>query len=559
MCLLNKKLTQRLPTPSNAMINDGSTDTMNIVEYTNHLTKQNGFTEAKEIIRKQGFIVKTPFQFKNTPIEQNIICIKYVDCNQLWNPCWARQCRGIILFFNGETVIPIKYQMQRGAEVITDVHFKQNVTETQDIEGLLPSQLTKLDLTQQTTIRTLLNNEPINGVVSFKVDGSLLAVTIYRKHAELIDSWVELSGDDFATSVLELFKKHGVTGTISTQTTFSVGNDMQRFIKTATNDGIAELVKNACAEYKNIIDGDSGNIQTNKLISVTLNFEAVCANRFDGNAVHTELVMSYEKSFIKLLGYGICYDNGVEFIPHFQREVLCSGNAKIFDEPTFWKITHSSQLNSMIVDLSLAIRNKMKKEEYLQKHVAENDANGVMEFDFEGFIFYSQSANGKYDYNKIKTPEYYHTHKFKAKNVNYLLELSKTASHIFPLTKIVATLYVGLNEKMMRIVNKIKKEFDDSKWITTLPEKAQKGFEQRGCEVKVKMILNTSDEFMRMVRTVFEGEFHELEHTIAEPNEVVATLKSLLMELMKNEDWGDLTKMKQFGSLFGFCLMSNEQ
>jgi predicted outer membrane repeat protein len=93
---------------------------------------------------------------------------------------WGRQLRGNAFLWCDNEWIEIKHALQAGAEVYTEYHKNNSIdiTETQDYsEGF--GHLSQL---QMETMECFHNNKAFKhgGVLSSKVDGSLIVVNVYR-------------------------------------------------------------------------------------------------------------------------------------------------------------------------------------------------------------------------------------------------------------------------------------------------------------------------------------------------------------------------------------------
>ena len=93
----------------------------------------------------------------------------------------------------------------------------------------------------------------------------------------------------------------------------------------------------------------------------------------------------------------------------------------IFKEPLYWKISHSSEIEQHINWLSDVIRGRKEISEYLSAMEPCNYDKDV-NLTYEGFVFY-RSFGEYYDYSKIKTQEFYKTHKYRERNIQYLITL----------------------------------------------------------------------------------------------------------------------------------------
>lgn len=307
-----------------------NTDTLNITEYVNHLYKTYGCNEMCNIIKENNFLVNVPSQFQNTIYENKIIKIMYKEYCKLWKPKWARQCRGVILFLDDDNIIKcIKYQLQRGAEVLTGLQIKNGQHDTQDLDI---KNISHLSNTQQETIKLLASKSQIDGFLSFKCDGSLIGITLYSgKFYDIAKLWVEQFGDDFAKVVLKISIKLGCdfVPIISTQNTFMISEMMHSYFVTSVLDALNiknydELVKLTKVSKSHDIFELYGHILFEKISHVrkyynhdiiTINFEAVCKNRTcANNELHNEFAISYPNSMFKLLGISIVDD--ICHIPH---------------------------------------------------------------------------------------------------------------------------------------------------------------------------------------------------------------------------------------------------
>jgi hypothetical protein len=275
-------------------------------------------------------------------------------------------------------------------------------------------------------------------------------------------------------------------------------------------------------------------------------FEAICQGRCGlfGDNIHNELACSYERDRLIFLGVSLCDKRF--YIPHsvYTQKFNCS-----FEEPLYWIIQHSSQVNNMLEDLGQMILNRMSKKEFLLKYPPSNKnfilnsekqiEDQVIEdavIDFEGWVAmksaqleikdadHVQVVNKlnivKTIYSKIKTEPYYRSHKYHENNIPYLIELSKTAGHIFPLARKITGLLSGqeLNarfeaigkktmefldlksEKGKQLLNDLQKIFDKNlkdaeiqfanKEINKLPKNPLNGLENRPFDVQCRIILN---------------------------------------------------------------------
>lgn len=116
-----------------------------------------------------------------------------------------------------------------------------------------------------------------------------------------------------------------------------------------------------------------------------------------------------------------------------------------WDEPMCWKINHTIQVEDIINSLSEILQGKLTEEEFITKFPPENTSSQI--FNYEEFVFFSKMIDSEeiglindefdydVDYGKIKTEEYYKSHKFKEENVDFLLFFFETSLKLIPLAK----------------------------------------------------------------------------------------------------------------------------
>jgi len=520
---------------------------MDIVTYVNHLFGTYGFENMCEFVRSKGFTVVTPMQYKDTVFEKRIIRIKYLDNCRLWRPKWARQSRGVVLFLREDIGkwVCIKYQLQRGAEILTGLHLKAGIDET---ESASIKELDIFDDIQQDTIKRLLEGRDLEGILSFKSDGSLLGVGMYGGvYGEIVRSLIAISKDPLANCLVELADemKLGFVPTLSSQATFLLGSDMYDYMVTAIAGDVEIKGESPVEMFRKIGRLFLGKI--GKFYDVfrerypeahhdimTLSFEARCKNRTTlwGNH-HNELAISYDSSGLKVLGvsYG---DTAIGYMPHQRFSDI--NNLVGFDEPIWWNIRHSKDIENIMIDLSKCIRRTGFDEEFVRLHPPANKYPiGKIIIDYEGFVFYRVTDTGLFDYSKIKTEEYYKAHKFKIENVKYLIALYDTASHIFPLTRTVKgffsdteALLSGTCVEMMRLLSE---PVEKNPLYGSLIEKAKISFVKQSPETKMKMLVNASGEFKQLAFEIFNIHFPAIRRSTIDRGEIDGVIKELVMKL----------------------------
>lgn len=535
-----------------------------IVWYANHVYQTLGWEGMANTFRAKGFKASTLMYFKGSPVEQRFLCIKYLENSRVWKPSWARQSRGIILYLNKEDkIVNLKYQLQRGAEILTGMQLKQGFFETQDYSN---STFDAFDTKQQTVIRLLSEQKAIKGFLSFKLDGSLEGVSCYSGSLkEELQPLVSQYGDPFAKATLKIAEdmKLPFMPVVSSQATWFAGKDMQSYYVTAMLVGLGHMsfqqlqeeaktkspvqvwlekgssvlsqIAKFYTSYKSELDKNKEETDV-----ISLSFEAICPKRCTAwvgqkgytNEFHTELAISYPTASFKFLSVS-WGSSKINFKPHFQ--VAEHVNNAGFEEPLWWNVSHSRDIEGMIADLALCLRRKMDENKFLEVHPSANKYRvNNKYFDYEGYIFYAD-FDGVLDYSKVKTNEYYIAHKYRPTNIAYLMELNKTASEVFPLCSLVSEFYGNLKTNMPQVINDLITEFHkeekENKFFQGLPEKARTGFSKRPLEIKYKMYFNASDTFLPTVRAIFENYYPSLKTTKSDSSDISGAMKGILMNL----------------------------
>jgi len=535
-----------------ALINSNS----DIIDYINELYHSKGFEKMCETIQQKGFEIT---KFKNT--DRLIIRIKYTEPCRVWKPKWTRQCRGVTLLLLNDNFVCLKYQLQRGAEILTGLHLKKGIEET---ESLNLKELEILDDIQQDTVKKILNKEPLDGFLSFKVDGSLLGVSVYSgKYKQIVEDIIKSSNDEFALLVLEISKQKNLPfiPVFGTQGTFFMNEDIHDYMITSIISSLNDInIYEEALTYSPLeVFKKHSNKFFDRLIKfyalftkkydtsdvMTLSFEAFCKNRASAwvkqnGRVHTELTISYKSSNIKFLGvsYG---DMKINYLPHFAISDMINDSG--FEEPLYWFINSPEKIEEMMIDLSDLIKNK-DTEKYFEKHKPSNKYPlKELIVDYEGFVFY-RFVNGEYDYSKIKTEEYYRCHKLKPENVPYLIDL-KDASDIFPTVRNVINFFVNCDDLLIEASRLILEELkNNSNLIDNLPEKAKKSYSKQNEITRYKMLINVSEMYNQMSYDVFKQIFKDLDKSLAATDDIFSVLRALIMKIEPwKEDYQDKIKL----------------
>jgi hypothetical protein len=526
----------------------------------------------------------------------SIVLLKYIELYgaRFWQNVWAKDMRGVVLFIHPETndVKCLSYKLPRGAEVATNMC--KNV-ETQDIKS---GKFNILDLEQQDTCNKLINGSSVDLHLTAKADGSLLVITSFIGEAlRIVKPIVDIFGSEYvklwAQQSLKLSKGQRLL-IPSTQGTFLEAGYMAHYMVTSmlvASDIVdrTELkrMEDSNKSYCNawMLYGEkfiekflSFNFFDNLTESQTFCFEAICKDRCGlfGDRCHTELACSYERDRLIFLGTSI--SDKRFYIPH---SVYSELSHIPFEQPLWWNINDSLMINRMLTSLNHLLLNKMTKSEFLSLYPSSNKKNNDFKdadiiLDFEGFVAMKIASLKILDddhltvckslniplmvYSKIKTPEYYLMHKFRPENTHHFIELSRTAGHIFPLSRKIAGIYEKndlvrrmkiIGTKTMELLDFDKPDSDIIKKLHTIyqntltsieeknklgdkikiPKNPLSGFEKRPLDVKCRMTLNfTGFDFGELLIPIFSETFPEFnENTNA--TEIKAMLKNIMMTL----------------------------
>lgn len=480
----------------------------------------------------------------------SIVTLKYVEQfgARFWHNVWAKEMRGTVLFVHPETneVKCISYKLERGAEVMT----KMTKMDTSDIKQ---RNFDILDQEQQDTCKRLVLGETINIHLTSKADGSLLIINSFiGSAAKIIAPIIELFGTNYtklwAHQSLKLSNGKRLL-VPATQGTFMESGFMASYMVTSmligTNIVTRDSLKIFESSGKTYVDVwlQYGDEFIKKILaftffddlteSQTFCFEAICKNRCGlfQDSTHTELACSYDRDRLIFLGTSLSEKRF--YIPH---SIYSEKYFVPFEEPFWWKISHSNQINSMLESLEKIITNDMTRTEFIMRFPPENksfeesDENII---DCEGFVAMKVASMPILDpdhsnicsilkiprtiYSKIKTNSYYRIHNFHTQDVSFYVAISKTAGKIFPLTLKIAGIYNtivprlnNVKSKTMDLLNfedpnniimpllhktyqenlsQAEKLFQQDRSIK-IPKNPLIGFEKRPKDVQCRMTLN---------------------------------------------------------------------
>lgn len=570
---------------------DFNEENIGLVDLINLLYEKGGLDNIKEYFEKKLINCITPSIVKKSIFNELCIYLKYYEHCKIFNLKFSRQTRGSIFLFEGTTkkFICVKNLLQRGIEYLTEEHIRKGINENENIDNIsiknvnekFDSKLDYLDNDQKLVVRTIIKNESIEGWLSFKNDGALMGISLYPRHLNITNSLIDIiyqSDNEFS----KLFIKKAVEQNspfipiISSSGTLTVNDNMLSYFTTAIFCGIFK------GNYEDLVI----KIKSDKITAIqimekycidklltdlmlfynysphkvkdnimSLSFEAIVKDRKCAwGEFHPELAISYDECSCKFLGctFNIGQTTGI-FRSHFQLEYLFSATS--WNQPLYWKIVHSNEIENMIKDLSNILINKMTENQYLEKYKPLNRTD-PKNFDYEGFVFFSKVVNdNKLDltdctnypinidcdlnYGKIKTPEYYKCHKLKYENIDFLLSLDGVALKHLPIVKTLKNFYPNLKNYLREIITEIRKLLilssnnkNHELFESIESKKIKISFLNKDFITKSKMIINCSPEWKNYSFKIFFKYFNVLEND----KNTIFILKKIVMEI---EPWSD--------------------
>jgi hypothetical protein len=515
--ILKNILSNNMPDISGLSLNAMNTDEMNLVQYINHLyeTNDKSYDAVIQILKSQYYHVGAPSQLKGTTNEYNFLSIKYLDHNNNWNK-WGRESRGSTLVLIDGKWTMFKFLLERGAEMFTGMQEKRGINKTDNIDTKMDFKASHLSRTQQELIQDLREGNPVDLVLSFKKDGSLLSCALYTgKMGILMRYLINIYCDEFTKAVMTEYDQISGSDDVfvfQSQSTLFIGDAMYDYTTTAIfPEALSSLspiqkIKTYSIPFmtklKKIFQNIDGDIK--QILG-----ETICANRtesYSGN-IHKELAMSYPVSSFTILSITSIKNDTYTSYPHYIYSDII--NEAGMTEPAFWKCTEITQVDKLIQDVDSFIFKKLTLEQFYQSNPPSNIYPYEMVIDCEGFVTYDLKRNNSY--GKIKTDSYYKSHKLRDDNIPFLCELNKVAGHIFPLARIVDETISKLDAKLALINPELVIIINSDEMKNALPEKAKKTFSDRPRPVQFKIIINNAkDKFSELGFTVFQKHFPSL-------------------------------------------------
>jgi hypothetical protein len=437
-------------------------ETMHIDEYMNYLMYlyDNNVKKVKDQIAKQHYTIKCPSAWFDTEFFDRVVCIKYLDgINRNWN-VWGREARGCTLFLcdDGKWRI-IKMLLQRGAEVLTGQQKARGFTSTENVDLKVDGKALHLSSDQRALMEDLLNDRIVNLMATSKKDGSMLVICQWTgEMASVMRQLYFGLNNTFVNTCIEMYDE--IVGhsqhccMLMTQGTMFMSSEMERFMVTAMfpdnelssdmspSDIIRTYGRSIFKSFTQMFSELSGDYKT-------LIFEAICANRMSYTGeVHTELAVSYPTSGITFLSATEIYanvigDGSYHYIPHFNISDLIHKCG--FMEPAFWNFVKSSDIDDFLQNIDAVAHRNMDVDTFFINTPPLNKYPYEKIVDFEGLVVYDTLRD--LSYAKIKTDTYYKCHCFHEYNIQFLCDVAPSVGHIFPLARVVHTIYTSLNDK----------------------------------------------------------------------------------------------------------------
>lgn len=502
-------------------------------------------------------------QFENDPRNRRFN-IKYSEVCGNWSK-WARDFRALFFRIDAGKIIPVKYQTPRGAELLTGMHVKNGISASQDITiTTCGSKIARLHPRQQSTCNALLAGEgELDIQLTAKGDGSMISVTEYfGEERDLMYDIVMKSKDKYAIFVTDYIRnKYDKVVVISTQGTLMVGPDMWDYILTSLLDvtHVDRALYEKLSPFEALtkfsgpaLDEISRILSDVEFPEGTLNrtfcFEAICSNRTSAwGTVHTELAVSYDISMFLYFGHSVCTSDQLLYFPH----TVVNVKSDIYPEPPYWKFNDARQVIEIMGNLEKVLYGEMTVVGFLEQNPPVNqeifanfkNAHSLL-LHAEGFVVYTlHGADRKQaDYNKLKAPLYYESHKWRMENIQHLLAASKseTARRLFPLVNYVHQFYADLNGCLIGLWRYVHNKMNDRKnteiILTELPDKAKASFLKSPPEIKAKILFNNGTGMTTLILTKLIEIFPLLSSTSQPITDTLGTCARLATEF---EFWKD--------------------
>lgn len=404
-----------------------------LADLLKQLFKDGGIEEIKKFFERcatAGHHYKlTVYEVKNA----FLIGVKYIDGrNGLWQGQWALQARGAFYVItttpDGEVNVKlIKGAVMRAAELLSKYLVDSGVKETQDVKKTKkPTVFAGWQKQLMDDFRTDTEDIAVKGFISFKADGSLLVITVYKYGTFEYNIMLGLCQQKYNT--LPSVQLAAVDYAVK-----NVGADLIMFASQGTLI-FDEMMNNKFLNYimsRNItLDMFFSEIYAlSSLVGdhpvKSFSFELISSEK------HGEIATQYAND--DLVFIGVMYRDE-QFDPHF------TSAQTIFNEP-FWAPVSSTG------DVTMWLR---RLEDVVYGRVAASELFGEKTIHPEGFILYTVDPDvpERLNASKIKTPVYYLIHKMLLEGLRVLLDLPEALDFYYPELKRLRVFYTDIDQKI---------------------------------------------------------------------------------------------------------------
>lgn len=313
------------------------------------------------------------------------------------------------------------------------------------------------------------NSEPIiiDAILSPKIDGSLMCVTVYPRDWFLTKTILEQINNIYDNPDYDF-----VAG-ISTQNTIVITDAV-------TESYVSKAIGDKDIFFSKINDFVALVLRSNT--PVTICFEVVCENRVGADGIeHAEYAIRYSSNFHTFIAYIELESQDVFY--HYKIK------QSIFTEPEVVYVKDNNELCRAMENLSSSLR------------TAKNDILHP-----EGYVIYS--GNNVY---KIKTIEYYwsHTERADSKSAERMYMLGKELGSMFLNSLIFSESFDKLRSLLDSMKNYVASLLSNPIILDKLPAGLRSKMETISDKRKVAVICNTiKDIEFEIISKYFNFKFH---------------------------------------------------
>jgi hypothetical protein len=451
-----------------------NTNYMCLTNFINHLWIVYNGSQA-DIIKALSFCGQTVKFTKQG--DALVLTSSYREGQQEWNTPWGVQNRKTVhVLFQGKTVwIMLKAGMDAGSEM-KPATFEGGDDYKKKLSPLLEQ------IRQSLFEGKVL---PHGTVLTSKVDGSLIQVTLVNEHVEetfamtmaadntFVKMFAKVSYQASGGKAFMIFSSNGTLNIAKHMWDYLLSamtpllevteTQIQAFMKTpATPEFLSEYgfteeelntpvlrawshmvvdFYKKLAPFTSNLEAQYVNLRSR---NYTIQIEAICKDRTTcTGVVHTELAISYPMSGLWFLGIKC----GEDYIPSSEIEAILDDSS--LKHPLFWRENDSVKLLNMLSAIQrLSTDPGYTSADFIKEFPPNNKIVPKVEdifIDHEGFILLVKSVM-KWVYCKLKTWLYYIFHKLAERNVKQLIDLSCSLElpH-FPLAKTIREHYETLS------------------------------------------------------------------------------------------------------------------